>query len=70
MPQAATRDQWYNGEDGGTRLGGEAFRQTLTKTAGNWAVLRNTSASNIEDAYDPNTRTPPTPTTSTTSGRR
>ena len=55
VPQTATRDQWYNGEDGGTRLGGEAFRQTLTKTAGNWAVLRNTSAANIEDAYDPNT---------------
>ena len=55
VPQTATRDQWYNGEDGGTRLGGEAFRQTMTKTAGNWAVLRNTSAANIEDAYDPNT---------------
>jgi hypothetical protein len=56
VPRAATRDQWYNGEDGGTRLGGEGFRQTLTKTAGNWAVLRNTSVSNIEDAYDPNTQ--------------
>ena len=55
VPKTATRDQWYNGEDGGTRLGGEGFRQTLTKTAGNWAVLRNTSVSNIEDAYDPNT---------------
>ena len=56
VPQTATRDQWYNGEDGGTRLGGEGFRQTLTTTAGNWAVLRNTSVSNIEDAYDPNTQ--------------
>ena len=37
VPQTATRDQWYNGEDGGTRLGGEGFRQTLTTTAGNWA---------------------------------
>ena len=55
VPKTATRDQWYNGEDGGTRLGGEGFRQTLTKTAGNWAVLRNTAVSNIEDAYDPNT---------------
>jgi hypothetical protein len=54
VPKSATRDQWYNGEDGGTRLGGEAFRQTLTNTAGNWLVLRNTSAEDIEDAYDPN----------------
>ena len=54
VPKSATRDQWYNGEDGGTRLGGEAFRQTLTNTSGNWLVLRNTHAEDIEDAYDPN----------------
>lgn len=54
VPRSATRDQWYNGEDGGTRLGGEAFRQTLTNTSGNFLVLRNTYAKDIEDAYDPN----------------
>lgn len=54
IPHSATRDQWYNGEDGGTRRGGEAFRQTLTNTAGNYLVLRNSVATDFEDAYDPN----------------
>ena len=53
VPRTATRDQWYNGEDGGTRMGGEAFRQTLTKTSGNWLVMRDTHAEDFEDAYDP-----------------
>ena len=54
VPKDATRDQWYDGEDGGTRRGGEAFRQTLTNTSGNYLVLRNTYAEDYEDAYDPN----------------
>ncbi|MEO5709632.1 MAG: hypothetical protein ABIQ59_07410 [Nocardioidaceae bacterium] len=56
VARSATRDQWYDGEDGGPRLGGEAFRQTLSGTAGNFLVMRDTYASDYEDAYDPNGR--------------
>jgi len=55
IARTATRDQWYNGS-GGTRYGGEAFRQTLTDTAGNFLTMRDTFASDFEDAYDPNGR--------------
>ena len=54
VPQAATRDQWYDGKDGGPRLGGEVFRVTLTNTPGNYVLFRNTVAQDFEDAYDPN----------------
>ncbi len=54
VPKSATRDQWYNAEDGGTRQGGEAFRQTLTDTPGNFLLMRDTYAEDYEDAYDPN----------------
>ena len=54
VPEAATRDQWYDGKDGGTRLGGEVFRVTLTNTPGNYVLFRNTVAQDFEDAYDPN----------------
>jgi hypothetical protein len=54
VPEAATRDQWYDGKDGGPRLGGEVFRVTLTNTAANYVLFRNTVAQDFEDAYDPN----------------
>ena len=54
VPEAATRDQWYDGKDGGPRLGGEVFRITLTNTPGNYVLFRNTVAQDFEDAYDPN----------------
>ncbi|HET6624785.1 MAG TPA: hypothetical protein VFG63_00210 [Nocardioidaceae bacterium] len=54
VPKRWTRDQWYNGDDGGERMGGEVFRQTLTDTPGNFLVIRNTYAEDFEDAYDPN----------------
>jgi hypothetical protein len=53
VPRSATRDQWYDGV-GGTRRGGEGFRQTLTNTPSNYLVLRNTFVSDFEDAFDPN----------------
>jgi len=54
VPRSQTRDQWYDGQDGGTRMGGEAFRQTLTDAPGNYLLMRDTYASDYEDAYDPN----------------
>ena len=54
VPPSQTRDQWYDGRDGGIRMGGEAFRQTLTDTPGNYLLMRDTYASDYEDAYDPN----------------
>jgi hypothetical protein len=54
VPEGATRDQWYDGKDGGSRLGGEVFRVTLTATAQNYVLIRNTVAQDFEDAYDPN----------------
>jgi hypothetical protein len=54
VPRDWTRDQWYNAQDGGTRLGGEAFRHTFTDLAGNYLVVRDGFASDIEDAFDPN----------------
>ena len=54
VPETLTRDQWYDGQDGGPRMGGEAFRQTLTDTPGNYLLVRDTFASDYEDAYDPN----------------
>ena len=53
VPRSETRDQWYDGQDGGHRMGGEAFRQTLTDTPGNYLLMRDTYASDYEDAYDP-----------------
>lgn len=53
IPRSQTRDQWYNGEDGGTHYGGEAYRHTLTNTAGNFLYMRNSYASDVEDAFDP-----------------
>jgi hypothetical protein len=58
VPRTLTRDQWYDGRDGGPRMGGEAFRQTLTDTPGNYLLLRDTYASDYEDAYDPNGASP------------
>ena len=54
VPQNLTRDQWYDGQDGGPRMGGEGFRQTLTDSPGNYVLIRNTYVSDYEDAYDPN----------------
>jgi hypothetical protein len=58
VPRSWTRDQWYDGEDDGTRLGGDAFRQTLTETPGNFLVIRNAYVEDFEDAYDPNSPDP------------
>ena len=57
VPEGATRDQWYNGK-GGKRLGGEVFRITLTSTPGNYVLIRDTLATDYEDAYDPNGTSP------------
>ena len=54
LPETLTRDQWYDGQDGGPRMGGEAFRQTLTASPGNYLLIRDTYVSDYEDAYDPN----------------
>jgi hypothetical protein len=54
VPRSQTRDQWYDGQDSGSRMGGEAFRQTLTDTPGNYLLMRDTYAADYEDAYDPN----------------
>ena len=54
VPESLTRDQWYDGQDGGPRMGGEGFRQTLTDSPGNYLLVRNTYVSDYEDAYDPN----------------
>ncbi len=53
MPKHWTRDQWYNAEDGGTRMGGEVYRQTLTSAAAH-LTIRGGYAEDYEDAYDPN----------------
>ncbi len=58
VPEAATRDQWFDGKDGGPRLGGEVFRVTLTGTPGNYVLIRDTVAQDFEDAYDPNGLSP------------
>ncbi len=53
VPRSWTRDQWYNAQDGGHRMGGEAFRQVLTDTPGNWLRIRGAYAEDYEDAFDP-----------------
>jgi hypothetical protein len=52
VPKSWTREQWYNGTL--QRRGGEAFRQTLTGTSGNYLVIRDAYAEDFEDAFDPN----------------
>jgi hypothetical protein len=54
IPRRSTRDQWYDGDDGGESLGGEAFRQTMTDTDGNFIRIEDAYADDVEDAYDPN----------------
>ena len=54
IPRRWTRDQWYDGEDGGVASGSEAFRQTMTDTPGNFIVIRGAYVEDFEDAYDPN----------------
>jgi hypothetical protein len=56
VPKRWTRDQWYDAEDGGRRMGGEAFRQTLTDTRRNYLVIRDAYVEDYEDAFDPNSR--------------
>ncbi len=58
VPEGATRDQWYDGKHGGPRLGGEVLRVTMTNTAGNYVLIRDTVATDYEDAYDPNGLSP------------
>lgn len=58
VPKAWTRDQWYDAEDGGTNLSGDAFRQTMTRTPGNFLRIRNAYVDDYEDAYDPNSPKP------------
>ena len=58
VPRSLTRDQWFDGKQGGPRMGGEAFRQTFTSSPGNYLLLRNTYVSDYEDAYDPNAANP------------
>lgn len=54
VPRTWTRDQWYDGEDGGDRMGGEAFRHTLTRSKDNFLRIVDASVSDYEDAFDPN----------------
>jgi hypothetical protein len=58
IPRSWTRDQWYDGEDGGTSFGGEAFRQTMTDTPDNFVVIKDAYVDDSEDAYDPNSPDP------------
>lgn len=58
VPWSWTRDQWYNGLDGGTHFGGEAFRQTMTNTSGNFLRIQDAFVQDYEDAYDPNSASP------------
>jgi hypothetical protein len=58
VPRWWTRDMWYDGEDGGTRLGGDAFRQTMTRSPGNFLRIRDAHVQDYEDAYDPNSPVP------------
>jgi hypothetical protein len=54
VPKSWTRDQWYNGLNGGTRMGGEAFRQTMTSAPDNFLRIQDAYVEDYEDAYDPN----------------
>ena len=55
IPRSATRDQWYDGEDGGAPgADSEGFRQTLTNTAGNYLTIADSRVTDVEDAFDPN----------------
>jgi hypothetical protein len=55
IPRSATRDQWYDGADGGAPgADSEGFRQSLTNTTGNYLTITNSSVSDVEDAFDPN----------------
>ena len=53
IPRSWTREQWYDGE-GGRSLSGDAFRQTMTDTPGNFLIIRDAHVEDFEDAYDPN----------------
>jgi hypothetical protein len=54
IPRRWTRDQWYDGNDGGTAFGGDAVRQTMTDTPGNFVLIKDAYVEDFEDAYDPN----------------
>ena len=54
IPKSWTRDQWYNGLDGGRELHGEVYRQSMTDTADNTLLIQDGYAEDFEDAYDPN----------------
>lgn len=54
IPKTWTRDQWYNGLDGGRELHGEVYRQSMTDTADNTLLIQDGYAEDFEDAYDPN----------------
>ena len=49
MPRTWTRDQWYDGEDGGDRMGGEAFRHTLTRSKDNFLRIVDATFPNRVD---------------------
>jgi hypothetical protein len=49
---------WYDGEDGGTRRGGDAFRQTMARAPDNFLRIRDAHVEDYEDAYDPNSPVP------------
>jgi hypothetical protein len=53
VPRSWTRDKWYDARDGGIRMGGDAFRQTMTATAGNFLRIQDAFVADYEDAYDP-----------------
>ena len=54
VPKAWTRDQWYNGLNGGRELHGDAYRQTMTNTVANTLTIQDGYVEDYEDAYDPN----------------
>jgi len=54
IPKSWTRDQWYNGLDGGRELHGEVYRQSMTDTADNTLLIQDGYPEDFEDAYDPN----------------
>jgi hypothetical protein len=53
VPRDWTRDQWYNGEDGGQGMHGAAFRPHLTAKPRNFLRIEDAFVEDYQDAFDP-----------------
>lgn len=54
IPRTATRDQFYDGLNGGAPSTSEAYNHTLTSGASNYLYMLGSFAKDVEDAFDPN----------------